>query len=447
MNRNRILVASAALALLPVFAWAAGAIPDLNTQIRQKGLGKEYFLGHNIPKSSSQASFVAAVAEEHAAGGGTVHVVADTPISSAVTVPSDVKVIVESGAKFLKQTGGSLTFQGPVEVTDSSAFYGFDGAGVDGGASDLIFGSPATIPLGTYIHSSGVLGSTPELLIEGNAAEPATNYYMRVIAHGVSNEPDGRDLFSVGRWGGVKVWDYLSIHPGVGIGPSDAESAMLMIASDLGQSGVGVSMVNNVNHHDLFHFWDAGPGGSFTGGAARLMLSAAGVLSFGSKVSGVPALKPSGAELQVRLGDDSAGANLRAENITTGNNITAGGGITSSSDTIYSNNLYSRGSTTLRLDGAIPDGASAVAVRSNAGYALTTAGSKIHSFQVVGSEKSNFDRNGQVQIGIGNTSPCDTCASGIRGQICYVGGGAGVKDTVSVCAKDAGNAYAWRTIY
>lgn len=445
----RKLIAFAALFIvgIPLYVFASGTIPDINQKVQMKGLGKEYFFGQNVPVSSSQAAFVAAVNQEHLNGGGTVHVVSETPISSAVTVPSDVKVIVEHNARFTKQTGGSLTFEGPLEVTDSSAFYGFVGAGVDGGASDLIFGSPATIPLGTYIHSSGVLGSTPELLIEGNAAEPATNYYMRVIAHGVSNEPDGRDLFSVGRWGGVKVWDYLSIHPGVGIGPSDAESAMLMIASDLSQYGVGISMVNSVNHHDLFHFWDAGPGGSFTGGAARLMLSAAGVLSFGSKVSGVPALKPSGAELQVRLGDDSAGANLRAENITTGNNITAGGGITSSSDTIYSNNLYSRGSATLRLDGAIPDGASAIAVRSNAGYALTTAGSKIHSFQVVGSEKANFDRNGQVQIGIGNTSSCDTCASGIRGQFCYVGGGAGVKDTVSVCAKAADDAYAWRTIY
>jgi hypothetical protein len=33
------------------------------------------------------------------------------------------------------------------------------------------------------------------------------------------------------------------------------------------------------------------------------------------------------------------------------------------------------------------------------------------------------------------------------GQVNYVAGGAGVKDVVQVCAKDATNAYAYRSIY
>lgn len=40
-----------------------------------------------------------------------------------------------------------------------------------------------------------------------------------------------------------------------------------------------------------------------------------------------------------------------------------------------------------------------------------------------------------------------TCASGIRGTYWYTQGGTGVKDNVEVCAKDAADAYAWRTIY
>jgi len=40
-----------------------------------------------------------------------------------------------------------------------------------------------------------------------------------------------------------------------------------------------------------------------------------------------------------------------------------------------------------------------------------------------------------------------TCSASERGTFWYVAGGAGVKDTVEVCAKDASNAYAWRTIY
>jgi hypothetical protein len=39
------------------------------------------------------------------------------------------------------------------------------------------------------------------------------------------------------------------------------------------------------------------------------------------------------------------------------------------------------------------------------------------------------------------------CASGIRGEYWYTQGGAGVKDDVAVCAKDASDVYAWRTIY
>ena len=40
-----------------------------------------------------------------------------------------------------------------------------------------------------------------------------------------------------------------------------------------------------------------------------------------------------------------------------------------------------------------------------------------------------------------------TCDSTKRGYIWFVAGGAGVKDTLNVCAKDAADAYAWRTIY
>ena len=40
-----------------------------------------------------------------------------------------------------------------------------------------------------------------------------------------------------------------------------------------------------------------------------------------------------------------------------------------------------------------------------------------------------------------------TCSASERGKIWISEGGAGVKDTVEVCAKDAADAYAWRTIY
>lgn len=40
-----------------------------------------------------------------------------------------------------------------------------------------------------------------------------------------------------------------------------------------------------------------------------------------------------------------------------------------------------------------------------------------------------------------------TCDSTTRGQTNYTAGGAGVKDTFEVCAKDVADVYAWRTIY
>lgn len=440
MSKKRILIASAALALLPVLAWAAGAIPDMSTQIRQKGLGKEYFLGHNVPQSSSQASFVAAVAEEHAAGGGTVHVVADTPISSAVVVPSDVKVIVESGAKFLKQTGGSLTFEGPVEVTDSSAFYGFVGAGVDGGASDLIFSVRATMPQGMLIKSPTIVGnSVQELTIEGNSNEPDyEGSYFKIIAHGVNNLPDGRPLFEVKRSGGTAVWDFFHVGGGLaGAVYGSGVGSMLSVASDLSAAGTVITASTNSNHGDILQFADqATEGQTFINMPKRLTFTASGLMVFGDKVVTAPAIKASGNdyELAVRVGNDSDYGNIRLN------------GVTSMNNQVWSSGLYGNSAAVL-IDGTAANGASAIGVIARAGNALTTEGSKIVSIQNATTEKANIDRNGQLQIGVGNTSACDTCAVGIRGQICYVGAGAGVKDTVTVCAKDAGNAYAWRTIY
>lgn len=40
-----------------------------------------------------------------------------------------------------------------------------------------------------------------------------------------------------------------------------------------------------------------------------------------------------------------------------------------------------------------------------------------------------------------------TCDAATRGAYCHNYGGAGFKDTVEVCAKDAGDAYSWRTLY
>ncbi len=46
-----------------------------------------------------------------------------------------------------------------------------------------------------------------------------------------------------------------------------------------------------------------------------------------------------------------------------------------------------------------------------------------------------------------STSAPPTASAALAGIVWHTRSGAGVKDNVQVCAKDAGDAYAWRTIY
>lgn len=52
---------------------------------------------------------------------------------------------------------------------------------------------------------------------------------------------------------------------------------------------------------------------------------------------------------------------------------------------------------------------------------------------------------GGVRINTSSAQP--TCNDTTRGTFWFFQGGTGVKDTAQVCAKDAFNAYAWRTLY
>ncbi|MFA5931921.1 MAG: hypothetical protein WC793_00890 [Candidatus Paceibacterota bacterium] len=56
-----------------------------------------------------------------------------------------------------------------------------------------------------------------------------------------------------------------------------------------------------------------------------------------------------------------------------------------------------------------------------------------------------FEVNGGVRLNTVTAKP--TCDATVRGTFWSFQGGTGVKDTVEVCAKDVGDAYAWRTIY
>ncbi|MEK7510304.1 MAG: dockerin type I repeat-containing protein [Patescibacteria group bacterium] len=63
----------------------------------------------------------------------------------------------------------------------------------------------------------------------------------------------------------------------------------------------------------------------------------------------------------------------------------------------------------------------------------------------VASPSQRLEVNGGVRL---NTStPKPLCTSAIRGTVWFTQGGAGVKDTLEVCAKNAGGVYAWRTLW
>lgn len=61
-----------------------------------------------------------------------------------------------------------------------------------------------------------------------------------------------------------------------------------------------------------------------------------------------------------------------------------------------------------------------------------------------GAEIAQIPVDGGIKL-IGKAQP--TCDSTHQGTFWNSGHSAGVKDSIAVCAADASNAYAWRTIY
>ena len=122
--------------------------------------------------------------------------------------------------------------------------------------------------------------------------------------------------------------------------------------------------------------------------------------------------------------------------------------------------IGARGSGPLSLFGRAADGAGAVGVRLGNSNTLTTPGAKVASFcadnpTTCTTEVASIAHDGSgtfsgrvsgagVQAVAGTEPTCDESA---RGPIWTVAGDTGVADTVKVCAKDAADVFAWRTIY
>jgi hypothetical protein len=152
----------------------------------------------------------------------------------------------------------------------------------------------------------------------------------------------------------------------------------------------------------------------------------------------------------------SAGASLFAVSAA-GNAVAAG---TLWAPGTRTDSIGARGSGPLSLFGRAADGAGTVGVKIGNYNTLTTPGAKVASFcadnpTVCTTEVASIGYDGTATFtgrvsGVGvqavaGTEP--TCDESARGLIWTVAGGAGVADTVKVCAKDAADAYDWRVIY
>jgi hypothetical protein len=122
--------------------------------------------------------------------------------------------------------------------------------------------------------------------------------------------------------------------------------------------------------------------------------------------------------------------------------------------------LGPRGPVPMSIYGRSADATGSIGVRIGNQTTLTVAGAKIAAFcadhpSTCASEVASIGYDGAATFGgrvsgagvqaVAGTEP--TCDESARGLIWTVAGDTGVADQVKVCAKDAGDVFAWRTIY
>jgi len=133
-----------------------------------------------------------------------------------------------------------------------------------------------------------------------------------------------------------------------------------------------------------------------------------------------------------------------------GTSVDSNKNITGSNNTFigYNSGPGVNGSTT-PLTNATAIGANAVVKASNSLVLGSISGVNGASSDVnvgigTAEPKRALEVNGGVQLNTAKAKP--TCDANARGTFWVTQGGAGVADSVEVCSKDAGDAYAWRTL-
>lgn len=230
-------------------------------------------------------------------------------------------------------------------------------------------------------------------------------------------------------------------------------------------------------------------GYSGSGQPVALYVNNANVATGGSRMVGIK-VHASGTNSVNTLGIDAdTSSNTGASTNQWGGRFIAGSGITANGGTLIGVQGYatSSGGTSPLIGGlfsvgSVPAPSSSVGLAAGNGSSpsnifqaidattpvLTVADDGATTITTVGASTvpltvSNSTSTGAIFIAKDNTTTTftlpdgggmilgtatrPTCDSTYRGAFWYVAGGAGVADTVAVCAKDGADAYAWRTIY
>jgi hypothetical protein len=176
--------------------------------------------------------------------------------------------------------------------------------------------------------------------------------------------------------------------------------------------------------------------------------------------SHTPFVPYNGATTDVYLGHHSlyaleqcgiGGVIMSSGNILTAGNITlTSGGITSAGEIHTATNITADG--TISANGiSLNSRAADSAVVHNTGEETISGTKHFEDIQTWGitsastiTAPSFIASSAGIRLASNGSIPCQIST---RGTLNFVAGGTGVKDIVQVCAKDASNNYAWRTIY
>jgi hypothetical protein len=169
-------------------------------------------------------------------------------------------------------------------------------------------------------------------------------------------------------------------------------------------------------------------------------------------------------------GSDNAADGLAALISNTGSNNTASGSLALSSNTTGNNNVAVgfRAGLTTNADNANITGSNNTFIGGSSGPGTSTElnnATAIGANAVVSADNALVLGDSSVSVGIGTSTPTakldvtggvrlnkdnsgkPSCDATTRGTFWFTQGGAGVKDSAEVCAKDAANGFAWRTLY